>query len=194
MDESTEAKIARLLREGLDDYGFGNTGKAILTWKAVLDLDPQNGEALDYIKTADRRSHPRPEKSERAQQAEAEAIAEAHRLIEARELDAALELLTSAERVNAFALEIEVTIELVRSCLVREYRQAVGDPGRIPTLAVDSKQITEYNLPSNAGFLISMMDGVTTLESLLSLSNMDMFEALRTTKNLIEAGIVRMEP
>ena len=61
-------------------------------------------------------------------------------------------------------------------------------------MAVDLAEITKFNLPKDAGFLLSLMDGVTSLDNLMTVSGMDSFEALRTTKNLIDIGIVRMQP
>lgn len=193
MEETTETKVARLLREGLDEYGFGDVSAAIVAWKRVLELDPENADAADYIKSADRRKHPRPEKTDRAAQAETAAIADAHRLIDQGLHEEALDLLMSTADRNEFALEVEATVELVRSCLVKEYRAAVGDIAAVPVLAADPKQMAKFNLPPDAGFLISMMDGATDLESLISISGMDVFDALRTMKSLLESGIVRMQ-
>ena len=193
MDESKEDKISRLLREGLDHYGLGSVGEAILVWKQILVLDPGNAEAEDYIQTADRRKVPRPEPSEKAQNAQSAAIAAAHELIEASEFESALDLLASTADGQTFDIEIEATIELVRSCLHREYRAAVGDLSVIPVLSVEPSEITQFNLPPNAGFLLSMVDGVTDLESLISLSGMDAFTAFRTAKALFDTGIVKVQ-
>ena len=193
MDESKKDKISRLLREGLDHYGLGSVGEAILVWKQILTLDPGNVEAEDYIRTADRRKLPRPEPSKKAQDAKSDAIAAAHELIEANELESALDLLASTADGQTFDIEIEATIELVRSCLHREYRVAVGDLSVIPVLSVEPSEVTRFNLPPNAGFLLSMIDGVTDLESLISLSGMDAFTAFRTAKALFDTGIVKVQ-
>ena len=71
MANSKLEEIDRLLREGLDHYGYDDVAAAILVWKGVLALDPGNVEAADYIKTADRRKHPRPEKTTKTEAAQA---------------------------------------------------------------------------------------------------------------------------
>ena len=55
MTESMLDKVERLLREGLDHYGADEVGAAINCWEQVLELDPGNVEAVDYMKnhTAD---------------------------------------------------------------------------------------------------------------------------------------------
>lgn len=193
MEESKEERIARLVREGLDHYGFGCVTDAILAWKEVLSLDPENREAQDYIRTADRRKVPREEPSQRVQEVRDEIVVEAHRHIEEGELDTALELLLSVSTSQPFDLELEATIELVRCTLHKQYLEALGDLNNVPQLAADPKELTKFNLSSDAGFLLSMVDGVTSLESLISLSGMDSFHALRTAVGLIDAGILRIE-
>lgn len=57
-DETTE-DIALWLQQGLDAYGVGDTETAIRVWRRVLEADPQNSEALDFLDTAERREFPR---------------------------------------------------------------------------------------------------------------------------------------
>jgi hypothetical protein len=193
MGNSKVKEIERLLRVGLDHYGYDEVGEAILAWRGVLALDPGNAEAADYMKTADRRKHPRPEKTGKVEAAQESATLEARKLIASGQLDGALDLLRSAAGASQLSLELEATVELLRSALLREYRELVGDGSAVPEIATDPAQITKFNLPSDAGFLLSLVDGATTMESLITVSGMDSFEALRTTKSLIDAGIVRMQ-
>lgn len=194
MPESSEEKIARLVQEGLDHYGFGDISDAILAWKQVLAIEPDHPQARDYIKTADRRSFPRPEDADQSARAKQQKIAqEARALIRAGSLEPALDLLRSATEDDRFDLEIEATIELVRSRLLRDYRESIGDLSAVPVLVADPAQIAKFNLPPDAGFLIAAVDESTSLSGLISISGMDSFEVLRTTKSLLEAGILRMQ-
>ena len=61
MDEAKQKKVAGLLQHGLELYGTGEVAKAFLVWNEVLQLDPGNEEALDYMRDADRRARPRSE-------------------------------------------------------------------------------------------------------------------------------------
>ncbi len=194
--EDRSEEIAALLQEGLDAYGEDEVGRAIDAWRKVLAIDPDQTEALEFIQTADRRSVPREEHvaTNRTDRAQDDIVAEARRRISQGEFEQALDLLMNASEGRPFSLELEATIELVRSALFMHYRLSIGDLGSIPVLASDASEITEYNLPPNAGFLLSLLDGTTDLESLVTVSGMDTFEALRTTKNLIDVGIVTMQP
>ena len=195
MAEKTTDEIASLLRKGLDAYGENDVPAAITAWRDVLALDPDNTEALDFIETADRRSVPRPDDTgvARAVAAQQRVVMEARGLIAEGQFEESFELLQRAAEAGEFNLDLEATIELVRANLFKAYRASVGDLKAVPTLAAEGGEITKFNLPSDAGFLLSLIDGVMDLESLMTVSGMDAFEALRTTKNLIEVGIVRMQ-
>jgi len=193
MAESKEERIERLLTEGLDQYGLDEISGAILSWEKVLELDPQNVQALDYIKTADRRTKPRSPKREKMASAVAALLQEARLLMRDREYSAALDLLRSASGPNITSLDFEATIELIRSRLFLVHCERVGDLDATPAVKSDSVSLTKFNLPPDAGFLLSMVDGMTSVADLVSVSGMDAFEALHTLCGLIDAGIVEMK-
>jgi len=194
MSESTEQQIERLLREGLDLYGLDEVSAAIVTWKQVLELDPSNSAAQDYIRTADRRKHPRPEKGGAPGGAAARAavLQEAQVLMRQGEIGSAFDLLTGVSASVATGLDYHVVFDLARSRLYEHYCDRVGDLARIPRSIGEPAALKAYNLPSDAGFVLSMIDGQTSLEDLISLSGMDAFAALHTVNGLLDAGLVEM--
>jgi hypothetical protein len=192
MAESRPDQIARLLQEGLNHYGEDRVGEAILAWRGVLTLAPENPEALDYIKSSDRRTSPRPEDGVRSVSALQAVVAEAREMGARKEYESALELLLGAADSNLINLELDASIELVRSRLLKQYRESVGDLESVPVLGKDPMELTEFNLPPDVGFILSMVDGATSVTDLISLSGMDVFDVLRTVKGLIDKEIVRM--
>jgi hypothetical protein len=50
----------------------------------------------------------------------------------------------------------------------------------------------KFNLPAQAGFMLSLIDGDTSVGDIVSLSGMDSFEALRVLNGLVDAGIVSL--
>lgn len=192
MAESREERVKRLLSEGLDLYGLGETSAAIVTWEKVLELDPSNTEALDYIRTADRRKHPRPPKKENMAGAVAALLQEAQALMRQEEFGAALDLLRSASGPGFGGIEFEATMDLTRGRLYGSYAQEIGDLARVPFVQSSATSLTQYNLPPDAGFMLSMVDGTTSIADLISLSGMDTFDALHTLSSLMQAGIVEM--
>jgi hypothetical protein len=192
MAESNEQRIARLLEKGLEFYGDGDIARAILTWEEVLILDPGNGDAKDYIKTADRRSRPRPSKDPGSSPAVRAIAGEARQLMQGGQLDAALELLTSATDGMPSGLENQALLDLVRARLLASYRSVFADAAAVPACASATSDLKNFNLPSEAGFLLSMVDGSTSVADLISLSGMDDFDALRLLHGLRQAGILEM--
>ena len=82
-------------------------------------------------------------------------------------------------------------VELLRAHLFSRYRAELGDLSIVPRLkAGGAADLQTRNLPPSAGFLISMVDGLTPLSELVSVSGMDRFEALRTVYRMHDAGIL----
>ena len=48
----------------------------------------------------------------------------------------------------------------------------------------------KFNLPATAGFVLSQVDGATSVTDLVSLSGLDEFDTLRILSHLLDAGIV----
>jgi len=192
MAEPNEEQISALLAEGLDLYGCDEIGPAIKAWRAVLALDPGNAEALDYLQTADRRDQRRLPVADQMSDTIRNIVFAAQQAIGARDWEGALDLLDNAADAGSTGLEYEATIEIVRSRLLRQYTDRVGDLAAVPVLRSETGDLTNFNLPPDAGFMLSLIDGTTPLSDLISLSGMDVFEALRIVGNLLEAGILDM--
>ena len=190
MSESKEEQVVRLLRTGLDHYGDGDDVQAVEAWRQVLELEPSNAKARDFLADASR-SGPAKEVLAALDTAES-VITDARALVDAGELEDALEIMQSGSVELGSSLEIEALIELVRVELVKRYRDRLGDMASVPVVHGDPARLTQFNLPANAGFILSLLDGSTPLTDLVTLSGMDAFDALRTLVGLVDAGIVEL--
>ena len=189
MSEASELKVSSLLQQGLELYGTGDVARAFLLWSEALELDPGNEEALDYMRDADRRAKPRGGNAEIGTPSIGE---DARRLLRSNDDEAALELLVNAPATGS--LECEAMIELLRARLFQRYRAELGDLSQVPqVVAGENNDLQSRNLPSNVGFLLSMIDGATPICDLVSVSGMDRFEALRSVYRMHQAGIVTWE-
>ena len=186
MSESTEVKIANMLQLGLESYGAGDFSRAFLLWREVLVLDPGNEEALDYLRDADRRQKPRDNENGNVERSLCD---DARSLLRAEGAESALDLMMSAKGDGG--LESEAMVELLRASLFQEYLTELGDASQTPRLVGGADgDLRNRNLPSSAGFLLSMIDGETPVGDLVSLSGMDRFDAMRSLRQMFGAGIL----
>lgn len=197
MSESQEVTIQRLLREGLDLYGADEVSAAIVTWQKVLEIDPDNAEALDYLSTADRRQHPRdpapnagPSTTRTSHNVTARA---AGLLLRQGDFAAAVGLLESITGPDSHALDHQAILDLSRGCLYADLCERVGHLDRVPRACGEAGDPKQWDLPANAGLVLSMIDGEICLEDLVALSGMDALDALQAVCDLLDAGVVEME-
>jgi len=175
-----------MLQQGLEFYGAGEFSRAFLTWSEVLELDPGNEEALDYLRDADRRAKPRGGALDGVRRS---LVDEARSLLRSENAEAALELLVNAGTKGR--LDFEAMIELLRAFMFAEYQAEYGGLSRVPQLVAGAEtELRGRNLPANAGFMLSMIDGQMSIGDLLSVSGMDRFEAMRTISRMFGAGIL----
>ena len=120
-------------------------------------------------------------------------LQDAHEAIEGGDLEGALELLRAAAARDPERIELEGYVDGVRSQLLKQYRDEVGDLRRIPTIVADRATVMRINLPAEAGFLLSLVDGRTTVQEIVSISGMDAFDAFRILKSLLEAKIAAVD-
>lgn len=190
LSASNEKEVERLLTEGLDHYGVGEISQAIEAWESVLSLDRGNERASDYIQNADRRKR-RPNVDGSAPAGcFHDLVTEGQQLVSQKDLEGGLELFCRAEGADLAALELGSTVDLVRSRLLREYRDEIGGREAVPSVCADVESLKRINLPADAGFMLSLVDGATNNEDLVSLSGMDRFEAVRILRSLLAAGVL----
>jgi tetratricopeptide (TPR) repeat protein len=187
---SDEQEIDQLLKKGLDHYGVGEVSEAMQAWEQALALDPNNEQASDYVDNADRRRKPAALEDGATAGSFHDLVSHGQRLVAGNNLEGALQLFSRAESADVAALELGATVDLVRSCLLREYREEIGGRDAQPALRADSEALEQINLPADAGFMLSLVDGLTKLEDLVSLSGMDKFDAVRILRSLWRAGLV----
>jgi hypothetical protein len=83
---------------------------------------------------------------------------------------------------------------MVRCQLLKQYRDRVGDPRARVRVVASKEQIGRYQLAADAGFLLSQIDGTTSIGDVVSLAGMDAFHAYRILDRLLKARLVEVVP
>jgi hypothetical protein len=193
MAESKEGRVSRLMEEGLRHYGEGQMDQAAACWREVLRLEPGHPGARDYLATAGFGTG-EIELAEVSGEWDARLLADALELFRKGEAQEALELLETLARENPRRMGIQGYFELVRSHVFNDFRERVADASRVLKIKITPEEVMRFNLPAKAGFVLSMVDGNTSVNEILALSGMDPFDAMRVVHNLLEAGIVEASP
>ncbi len=110
-----------------------------------------------------------------------------------KEYDAALALAETvlAERPNDLeARECQLRSQMA---LEAEYLRNIGSFEQVPRLAVSAVEICGLSLDNRTGFLLSRIDGVSTLQTILHISGMSNVEALRSIDVLLKKNIITLE-
>lgn len=82
--------------------------------------------------------------------------------------------------------------EVCRAKLRAIYIGRLGSLDQVPVLAVAPSEFRWLSLDHRAGFLLSLIDGASTLEDVIDVSAMSQLEALRTLYNLMTQQIITL--
>ena len=181
MSESVAERIARLLAEGLELFGEDRIEQAAIRWREVLSLDPGQREARDYLESAGYRAEPGTARAD---------VAGGLALAERGDAEGALAVLEDVTRRAPADLEAQAALDLLRAGLYAQYRRRIGAGCPRPRLAPE--QWLGFDLPPEAGFLLSMLDGRTRVEELMTVTGLDPFEVLRLLTRLEQEGLVEI--
>jgi hypothetical protein len=77
-----------------------------------------------------------------------------------------------------------------REVLTQMYAARLGPMDQIAKIAIPADQITWLSLDHRAGFLLSLVDGCSTIEEILDISGMSRLEALRIVYTLVQQNVV----
>lgn len=87
-------------------------------------------------------------------------------------------------------VEVQTLAQKCRDVLSDMYTSRIVSMDRPLHVLMGTDQIRWLSLDHRAGFLLAMIDGVTTVDELLDVSGMSRFEALRLICDLLEKNVV----
>jgi hypothetical protein len=110
---------------------------------------------------------------------------------EAAALAAELALHLSEQRPSA---GIDDPLEPSRALFERAFRASMGNPHGCPIRAIPAEELAEHGLDQGAAFLMSRMDGMTSLADIIDSSGMPRFDAARILSALRRAKAIDVLP
>lgn len=81
-----------------------------------------------------------------------------------------------------------------RDMLLRMYLSRIGDTSQVPRVVMEPEQLRWLTLDHRAGFLLSCIDGASSIEELLDVCSMSPLEALRILYDLLQQGAISVDP
>lgn len=77
-----------------------------------------------------------------------------------------------------------------RQVLTQMYSARLGSMDQVPSVVVPADQITWLSLDHRAGFLLSLVDGISNIEEILDVSGMSRLDALRIMYTLAQQNVI----
>lgn len=83
-------------------------------------------------------------------------------------------------------------IQSCREVLTQMYAARLGPLDQLVTVTIPPEQITWLSLDHRAGFLLSLVDGVSSIEEILDISGMTRLEAMRIMYTLVQQNVIAL--
>ncbi len=87
-------------------------------------------------------------------------------------------------------VEAAACVETCRTVLEKMYSAKLGPLDRAPFVVVPRAQLRWLSIDHRAGFILSLIDGVSPIEMIIDVSGMPMLDALRILHELVQKRIV----
>jgi hypothetical protein len=135
-------------------------------------------------------SSPPPEITERTIE---DPVAEMRERFSLGDYTGALEMADLILAEDSTIVEAAECAENCRTVLEKMYAARLGPLTRTPTIAVPRSQLRWLSLDHRAGFVLSLIDGTSTVEMILDLSGMPRIDALRILLELVQQKVVALK-
>ena len=104
----------------------------------------------------------------------------------------ALALAEGILKLHPNDLEAESLANKCREVLHDIYASRISDMARVPQVAMSADQIRWLSLDHRAGFMLSMIDGFSSVDDLLDVSGMQRLDALRIICALLDQKVISL--
>lgn len=188
------SEIDALLEAGLKAYGSNDVDTAARCWRRVLELQPENAQAKDFLITAGFEPLGAPTSAAKTDGADprGELRGRVESLVKERKLEQALDELDRSRARFPDDPSISRSIRLLRDRLVVEYGKILGKLDDVPCIAVSRDVITKARPSSEELALLKLIDGIASLGDIVRGSQLGRFETYRAFVRFVERRWVQM--
>jgi hypothetical protein len=117
-------------------------------------------------------------------------LAEMHDRFSLGDYTGALEVAEAVLRVDPSNADASECAQQCRQTLQNMYTARIGPLDRVPVVMVPREQLRWLSIDHRAGFLLSHVDGVSSLEMILDVSGMPTLDALRILYELAQQRVI----
>ncbi len=202
-----QEKIQKLLEQGLYHYGLGESGVAVELWKQVLEIDPENETAREYLEIelgkdwqkklglVEKTPQPEPHDliPEKLSPISDELI-KAKDLLEEQRYDDALKIFNQLSETPAEDQVLaQALFELTKAHLIKHFLDKVGGLSKIPYLKISLNELRNFDLSEEQGFVLSLINGEMTLEDIILLAPLPPFRIFQFIRQFLEQGLIELK-
>ncbi len=113
-------------------------------------------------------------------------------LVELGDYSGALEIAEEILRGKSDDLGARTVAETCRTVLRQMYATRIGPLDRVPVVMVPRDQLRWLSIDHKAGFVLSLVDGVSSLEMIIDVSGMPELDTLRILSELAQQRIISL--
>jgi hypothetical protein len=105
----------------------------------------------------------------------------------ARESESKMRMAKPAPEPNVMDSQVRLATS---ASTEQKYWRALGDPERVPLIKMRPNELRSLPLDPMAGFILSQIDGVSTVEMILDVSGMPKEKTLSILCDLVKRGVI----
>ncbi|MCL4478568.1 MAG: hypothetical protein M1381_05640 [Deltaproteobacteria bacterium] len=183
--------IKQLLDDGLAFYGVGKIEEAVDVWGKVIELDPGNQQAVDYINSAKEKDETKTINMDK-KETEFTNIKYIRDLLKVQRFELAYDFLEHLiNKDYSSNKQLLGYLSIAKAHLIKTYYDDLGGLKVVPRLNTNDQEIIKYNLDKEDGYIISLIDGYFDIEEIVQLiETIEQFDVMRRFHKLNKLGVI----
>lgn len=159
-----------------------------------LDLPENAGGALDLVGSFCSMPRPRPSEAEEVAAPPPDVAVEMRERYAVGDFTGALVMAEAALEADPGDQEARRYVSTCKDILQQMYTARLGSTDLVPRVTLSSEQIRWLTLDHRSGFLLSCIDGYSSIDEILDVCGMPSLDALRILCDLLQQNVITVSP